>query len=72
MTTDISFQDDVNPYYKAKIRSIWKFLDLKAKLENQSGKRIKILITDSGGEFIGNAFMNYYKEKKINKQLTIR
>ncbi|KAG6520427.1 hypothetical protein ZIOFF_017482 [Zingiber officinale] len=49
-----------------------KFLEFKRLVENQCGRKIKILRTDRGGEFIGNAFMDYCKEKGIQRQLTVR
>lgn len=48
------------------------FLQFKALLERQSGKEIKILRTDRGGEFIYTPFLDYCKEKGIERHLTVR
>lgn len=59
-------------YHKEKIDAFLKFLEFKKMVENQSGRNIKILRTDHGGEFIGSSFMEYCKGKWIHRQLTIR
>jgi hypothetical protein len=48
------------------------FLKFQALVERQSGRQIKTLRTDRGGEFIYTPFMDYCKEKGIKRQLTIR
>ena len=48
------------------------FLKFQALVERQSGSPIKTLRTDRGGEYIYTPFMEYYKEKGIKRQLTVR
>lgn len=44
------------------------FLDYKTLVENQTGKKIKILRSDNGGEFCGNVFENFLKANGIIHQ----
>ena len=48
------------------------FIQFKALAQKQSGKELKILRTDRGGEFTSNQFSAYCKEKGIRRQLTVR
>ena len=41
-------------FYKKEVGSLGKFIDLKALIENASGKKIKILRSDNGREYISN------------------
>ena len=41
------------------------FKHFKARIENESGTKIKILHTDHGGEFISNSLQKYLKEHGI-------
>lgn len=47
------------------------FKIFKKFVENQSGRSIKILRTDNGGEFIGTNFQNFLKDSGILHQLTV-
>ena len=51
--------------------SVWKIQEFKALVENLSEKKIKILISDNGGEFTSNEFNDFYKEARIKRELTI-
>ncbi|XP_073019466.1 uncharacterized protein [Primulina eburnea] len=57
---------------KEKSEAFPKFIEFKTLVENQNGKKIKILRTDRGGEFNGKTFMDFCKEKGIQRQLTVR
>ena len=46
---------------KNKSEAFPSFLEFKAMVENQSGRKIQTLRTDRGGEFIGKAFLDYCK-----------
>lgn len=48
------------------------FLKFQALVERQSGRLIKTLRTDRGGEYIYTPFLEYCKEKGIKRQLTVR
>ena len=41
-------------FIKVKNETIDKFKEFKVSIENQTGKQIKILKTDNGGEFESN------------------
>lgn len=46
------------------------FVEFKTLVENQTGKRIKVLRIDNGREYVNKAFENYMKRNGIN-QFTI-
>ncbi len=48
-----------------------KFLEWKALVEKDSGKQLKILRTDNGGEYTSAAFQNFLKTKGIRHELTV-
>ena len=37
-------------------------------MENQIGKKIRVLRTDNGGEYTSNEFMDYFLAEKIKKE----
>ena len=43
----------------------------KAMVENQTGKKIKILRTDNGTEYETNEFKKFFREAGINMETTI-
>ena len=43
----------------------------KALVENQSGRRLKILIYDNGGEYVKSKFIQYCKDADIQIQHSI-
>ena len=55
-----------------KSEAFSKFLEFKAYVEKESGKEIKCLRTDRGGEFIYKRFWNYCKDNGIRRQLSVR
>jgi transposase InsO family protein len=48
-----------------------RFKEFKALVENQTGKRIKILRSDNGGEYTLYAFKKFYSEAGIKRELTV-
>lgn len=46
------------------------FKEFKMKVELETGKRIKILRTDNGGEYLSSNFSNFLKSAGIKRQLT--
>lgn len=40
-------------------------------MENQIGKKIKVLKLDNCGEYTSNDLNNFYKETRIKRELTI-
>ena len=55
---------------KQKGDSFEKFKEFKARVENQTGKSIKTLRSDRGGEYLSTEFIHFLKEHGIASQLT--
>ncbi|KAL4355798.1 hypothetical protein AHAS_Ahas09G0022700 [Arachis hypogaea] len=47
------------------------FKEFKAKLELESGKKIKCLRTDNGGEYVDGDFLTFCKQAGIQRQFTV-
>ena len=58
-------------FIKKKSDVLEKFIELKALIENASGKKIKILRSDNGGEYISNDFLHICSESGIQIQHSI-
>ena len=63
----INFFDDINKYcyvhlLKSKDEVIEKFVIYKTKVENQLNKKIKVLISDRGGEYESPFVDLFYSE----------
>jgi transposase InsO family protein len=56
-------------FLKAKDEVFSKFQDFKALVENLSGRKIKILRFDNGGEYNSNEFTDYCREARIKREL---
>ena len=48
-----------------------KFKEFKAQVENLSGRKIKILRFDNGGEYTSTEFNDFCKEAGIKRELTV-
>jgi transposase InsO family protein len=48
-----------------------RFKEFKALVENQTGKRIKILRSDNGGEYTSYAFKKFCTKAGIKRELTV-
>lgn len=71
----ITFTDDVSRYgyvylMKHKSESFEKFKEFKNEVQNQLGKRIKMLRSDRGGEYLSQEFRDHLGECGIISQLT--
>ena len=71
----ITFTDDFSRYgyvylLKNKSDSFEKFKEFKAEVENQTGKSIKVLRSDRGGEYLSLDFKGFLNECGIVSQLT--
>ena len=71
----ITFTDDYSRYgyvylMKHKSESFEKFKEFKNEVQNQLGKKIKILRSDRGGEYLSLEFDDHLKECGILSQLT--
>ena len=72
----VSFIDDYSRrlwVYPIKKKSdvFAMFKDFKAKLELESGKKIKCLRTDNGGEYVDGDFLTFCKQAGIQRQFTV-
>lgn len=73
---DITFVDDFSRktwifFLKHKNKAFVMFKDLKALIENQIEKRIKVFRFDNGGEFILNKFIDFCKKAGIKKETIV-
>ncbi|KAM1747093.1 hypothetical protein ACFX11_013661 [Malus domestica] len=71
----ITFTDDHSRFgyvylMKYKSESFERFKEFKNEVEKQTGKQIKILRSDRGGEYLSNEFLDYLKECGIISQWT--
>ena len=71
----ITFTDDLSRYgylylMKHKHESFEKFKEFKAEVEKKTGKGIKTLRSDRGGEYLSTKFYEFLKEQGIVTQLT--
>lgn len=58
-------------FLKAK-REVFKcFKDFKALVENQTGKKIKVLRLDNGGEYTSREFVDFCASEGIRREFTI-
>jgi transposase InsO family protein len=59
-------------YFLRKKSEVFQHLkDFKALVESQSGKKIKVLRTDNGGEYVNNKIQNIFHEVGIQLQHTV-
>ena len=49
-----------------------KFVEWKTMIEKATGKSVKTLRTDNGGEYIVKHFKQYLKVNELRHQLTIK
>ena len=72
----VTFIDDFSSYVtiymmKQKSEVFEKWVEFVAMAENHCGKRVKNVRADNGGEYIGESFVNFCKERGIQRQPTI-
>jgi transposase InsO family protein len=58
-------------FLKAKSDTFDKFKEYKAFIENKTGKHIRILRIDNGGEFASLQFEDFFKSTGIKRQLIV-
>jgi hypothetical protein len=58
-------------FLKNKDGVLAKFQEFKARIENQTGRKIKILRSDNGGEYTSKEFKSFCIEAGIKREFTI-
>ena len=48
-----------------------RFHEFKARVENQTGRKIRVLQLDNGGEYTSKEFDGYCRQEGIRRQLTV-
>ena len=71
----VTFTDDYSRYeyiylIKQKLETFEKFKEFKQEVENQLGRKINMLRSNQGGEYLSIEFHDYLKECGIVSQLT--
>ena len=56
---------------KRKDQVFEKFLEWKALVEKSTGRKLKVLRTDNGGEYKSTEFMNYMKREGVRHEFTV-
>lgn len=56
------------PHNAAKLN---RFKEFKSLVENQTGRRIKVLCSDKGGEYISRGFVDFCGEVGIKREFTV-
>ena len=72
----VSLIDDVSPktwiyFLKTKDKVFSRFQEFKGLVENQIGKKIKVLRLDNGGEYTSNDFKYLWKNARIKGELIV-
>ena len=57
-------------YLKGKLEAFDKFKWYKARVEKETGKKLKCLRSDRSGESISNEFNDFYIERGIKRQVS--
>ncbi|KAJ0094031.1 hypothetical protein Patl1_27066 [Pistacia atlantica] len=58
-------------FLQFKSETFENFKKFKAHVEKQSGKCIKVLCTDRGGEFLSHEFIQFCEEQGLHRELTV-
>ncbi|KAL0445770.1 UNVERIFIED_CONTAM: Retrovirus-related Pol polyprotein from transposon TNT 1-94 [Sesamum latifolium] len=67
----ITFTDDHSRYgYVYKSEAFGRFKEYRLEVENQTGRKIKVLRSDRGGEYLSGELIDYLKENGILSQWT--
>jgi hypothetical protein len=72
----VTFIDDFSRkswifFMKTKGQVFQRFQEFKALVENQTGKKIKVLRSDNGGEYTSNEFSDFCVREGIKREVTV-
>ena len=72
----LTFIDDTTRYVwvyvlKRKVQVFERFLEWKALVEKSTGRKLKALRTDNGGEYTSTEFETYLKKEGVRHELTV-
>ena len=72
----LTFTDDQTRYswvylLKTKDEVFKRFQEWKAMVENELGKKLKVLRSDNGGEYTGKQFQEYLRSERVCHELTV-
>jgi transposase InsO family protein len=72
----VTFIDDYSRwtwifFMKTKDEVFSRFREFRAQVKNLTGKKIKVLRSDNGGEYTSNVFMDFFKEVGIKREKTM-
>jgi hypothetical protein len=72
----VTFIDDFSRkvfvfFLRSKSEVTEKYVEFVRFIENQTGKKVKTLRSDNGGEYINERFLNFCKQKGIHHEKTI-
>ena len=56
-------------FMQKKYQTFSKFCEFKAMVEKESGKQVKAIMSDNGGEYISNKFRNFCSKEGILREL---
>ena len=59
-------------FVKNKSGNFDKFKEFKSMIEKETGKYIKVLTSDGGGEYASKSFIELYMKQGITRQFTTR
>ena len=57
--------------HETQVRIFGLFKVFKALVENQCGRKLKVLRYDNGGEYVKSEFIQYFKDSSIQMQNSI-
>jgi hypothetical protein len=72
----LTFNDDCSRktwiyFLKTKSKVFKRFQEFKVLVENHTGKRIKVLRSDSGGEYSSTQFVDFFAHAGIRRQMIV-
>ena len=68
----LTFVDDKTQYPWVYVLKVFKrFIEWKTMVERSAGGKVKVLHSDSGGEYTGRHFVEYLSSEGVRHELTV-